>query len=111
MEIQKKEAISYEEFMEEHYLPGVPLVFKNASRIWKANGLFSPDWFRENYGDRKTEVQGKAYAMREIMDMVEASTAENPAPYPCKYDIKEQLPELMPLISPDWDELCQAKLV
>ncbi len=100
MEIQKKGAISYEEFMEEHYLPGIPLVFKKASSIWKANGLFSPDWFRKNYGDRKTEVKGKEYTMQEVMDLVENSTAENPAPYPCKYDIVEQLPEILPLISP-----------
>jgi len=100
MEIQKKGAISYEEFMEEHYLPGIPLVFKNASGIWKANGLFSPDWFRKHYPERKTIVKGQEYTMHEVMGLVENSTAENPAPYPCIYNIPGQLPELLPLISP-----------
>lgn len=100
MEIQKKGAISYQEFMEEHYLPGVPLVFKKAASLWKANGLFTPDWFRQHYADRKTVVKGREYTMQQVMDMVETSTAEKPAPYPCKYNITEQLPELLPLISP-----------
>jgi histone arginine demethylase JMJD6 len=101
MDIIRRENITHEEFMEEHYKPGIPLVFKNAVKDWKANGLFTPDWFRENYSDRTTVVQGKTYNMREIMNMVEASTEENPAPYPCIYNINDQLPELLPLIKPD----------
>lgn len=87
--------------MEQHYKPGVPIVFKNAVKDWKANGLFTPEWFRQNYADRTTEVKGKTYTMKEIMDMVEASSEENPAPYPCIFNINETLPEIMPLIKPD----------
>lgn len=101
MEIIRRENITHEEFLEEHYKPGIPLVFKNAVKDWKAKDLFTPDWFRENYADRTTVVQGKTYNMREIMDMVEASSEEKPAPYPSIYNINEQLPELLPLIKPD----------
>lgn len=101
MDIIRKDEISYEEFMKQHYKPGVPLVFKNAVKDWKAKQLFTPDWFRGNYPDRTTEVKGKTYTMKEIMDMVESSSTENPAPYPCIYNIAEQLPELLPLIKPD----------
>jgi hypothetical protein len=38
--------------------------------------------------------------MKEIMDMVETSTEENPAPYPFIFDIPAVLPEIMPLIEP-----------
>ena len=100
MDIIRKDNISYEEFIEEHYKPGIPLVFKSASKVWKANGLFSPDWFRENYPDRVTDCRGKNYTMKEIMDLAETSTEENPAPYPFIFNIHEQLPELMPLIDP-----------
>jgi Cupin-like domain len=100
MDIIRKDNISYEEFIEEHYKPGIPLVFKNAAKVWKANGLFTPQWFKENYPDRTTECLGQLYKMREIMDLVETSTEENPAPYPFIFDIPEQLPELMPLIQP-----------
>ncbi len=82
MEVQKVDDISYASFMQEFYQPGIPVVFKNASKVWKAKDLFSPDWFRSHYGERKTEVKGQIYTMREVMDMVETSSANNPAPYP-----------------------------
>jgi len=100
MEIQKVGDISYKEFMDNFYMPGTPVVFKNASKVWKANGLFTPDWFRENFGDRTTEVKGNTYTMRQILDMVEHSSEGKPAPYPCIFNIPETLPELIPLIQP-----------
>jgi histone arginine demethylase JMJD6 len=100
MDIIRKDNISYEEFIEEHYKPGIPLVFKNAAKVWKASGLFTPQWFKENYPDRTTECRGQSYQMQEIMDLVETSTEEHPAPYPFIFNIPEQLPELMPLMQP-----------
>mgnify|MGYP001548191790 CR=1 FL=1 len=52
MEIKRTSVhdMSPERFLEEHWKTGVPLVFTDASRVWGANGIFSPDWFRENYG-------------------------------------------------------------
>jgi len=100
MEVQKVGDISYKEFIEEFYKPGIPVVFKNASKVWKANGTFTPDWFRKNFGDRTTEVKGNTYTMREILDMVENSTEGKPAPYPCIFNIPETLPEVLPLIEP-----------
>ncbi len=82
MDIIRRDNISYDEFIEEHYKPGIPLVFTNAAKVWKANGLFTPDWFRKNYPDRETDCRGTMYNMKDIMDMVETSTTEKPAPYP-----------------------------
>ncbi len=100
MEVQKVGEISHKEFMEEFYKPGKPVVFKNASRVWKANGLFTPDWFRSNYGDRTKDINGTTYTMREIMDLVEMSSEAKPAPYPIIFNIPSTLPELIPLIQP-----------
>ncbi|AYL96055.1 cupin-like domain-containing protein [Mucilaginibacter celer] len=100
MDIIRRDNITYEEFIEEHYKPGIPLVFTKAARVWKANGLFTPDWFRENYPDRKTDVRGTTYTMKQVMDMVEASTEDKPAPYPMIFDIPSTIPELMPLLDP-----------
>src|SRR5690349_8092486 len=100
MEVQKVDNISHKEFMKEFYEPGIPVVFKKASKVWKANGLFTPNWFRENYGDRTKTIDGKTYTMRQIMDLVEKSTESNPAPYPIKFNVPEELPELIPLIQP-----------
>jgi histone arginine demethylase JMJD6 len=100
MEVQKVDDISYASFMQEFYQPGIPVVFKNASKVWKAKGLFSPDWFRSNYGDRTTQVKGTTYTMRQIMDMIETSTESNPAPYPCIFNIPRSIPEVMELLQP-----------
>src|ERR1700679_3307073 len=100
MTIQKRDDISYKEFMEEFYNPGIPVVFKNASKVWKANGLFTPGWFRDNYGERVTQFKDKSYTMREVLDMVERSTESNPAPYPFLFSIPGQIPELFPLVTP-----------
>lgn len=100
MEIQRVGDISHREFMEKFYKPGIPVVFKNAAKVWKANGLFTPDWFRTNYGDRTTEFKGKIYTMREVMDRVENSSPTNPAPYPFLFSIPEILPELFALLQP-----------
>ncbi len=100
VEVEKVGDISYKEFLERFYNPGVPVVFKNASKVWKARELFSPNWFRENYGDIVTEKNGTTYTMREVMDMVENSSEDKPAPYPFLFDIPSQLPELIPMVTP-----------
>ena len=70
MEVQKVDNITPKEFYNEFYMTGTPVVFKNASKVWKANGTFTPDWFRQNFGDRPIDVKGKTYTMREVMDLV-----------------------------------------
>jgi hypothetical protein len=102
MEIKRASVndITYEQFIEEHWKPGVPLVFTDASKVWKANGTFAPDWFREHYGNRLTEVDGKTYTMNEIMDLVEGKDTTRPVPYPCKYQVVSQMPELLPMLKP-----------
>ena len=98
MEIQKVANISYDEFMKEFCEPGIPVVFRNASRIWKANGMFTPDWFRKNFAARFIKKGGRNYTMKEIMHMVENSTDDNPAPYPFILKYFSKLPELLPLL-------------
>jgi histone arginine demethylase JMJD6 len=98
--VEKKDTISYEEFVENHLKPKIPVVFKNASSAWKNNKIFSPAFFRENFGDYKTFSEGKEYCISEILDITAKSTAENPAPYPIIFEIPEQIPELLPYIDP-----------
>ncbi len=100
MEVQKVGDITHKEFMEQFYNPGKPVVFKNASKAWKARDLFTPDYFRKNFGERRTKVNGKEYTMAELLDMIENATEAKPAPYPIIFDVVTKLPEIMPLISP-----------
>ncbi len=88
------------QFIREHWLPGIPLVFTDATTVWQAHGTFTPDWFRTHYGGRRTVVNGQEYSMNEILDLVEGKDTSRPVPYPCKFHVPTQLPELMPMLQP-----------
>lgn len=92
--------MDHDRFIKEHWEPGIPLVFTDASSVWEANGTFSPDWFRARYGDRRTFVNGTEYTMNEILDLVEGKDISRPVPYPCKYHVETQLPEVLPMLKP-----------
>lgn len=104
MEVLRKSNISYQEFMEEHHNPGIPVILTDATKIWKANGLLTPDWFRENYPEKLSDVTnkltGKPYKMKEVMDLVEQSSAARPAPYPLTFNITKEIPEMLGLLKP-----------
>ncbi len=76
MDVTRVGDISHDEFMTRFYEPGIPCVFTTASKRWKARGLFAPDWFREHYGERVLRRGSETYTMRQVMDLVEASMAQ-----------------------------------
>jgi hypothetical protein len=98
--IEKKESISYQDFIEQHLKKRIPLVFKNATGAWKSNTMFTPQFFKENFGSYQTSHGERTYTMSEIIDLTAKSTAENPAPYPILFEIPEQIPELLKLLEP-----------
>jgi hypothetical protein len=102
MEVKKIDAadITHEQFVEEHWKPGIPLVIKNATKVWGAYNTFTPDFFRERFGEQRTMVNDKEYSMREIFDLVEGKDTSRPVPYPCKYHLPTQWPELMDMVMP-----------
>ena len=100
MEVQKVGNISHQEFMNRFYNPGIPVIFTSASKAWKASSLFTPDYFRHHFGERRTTVNDSTCNILEILHWIETSSTANPAPYPMKFDIPDQLPELISLIMP-----------
>jgi histone arginine demethylase JMJD6 len=92
--------LTHKEFYNEYWKKGIPLVFKDASKKWKASGTFTPEFFRTHFGDRRTVVNGVEYTMTEILDLVEGKDTSRPVPYPCKYHIRGQLPELAGHMNP-----------
>lgn len=99
-QVEKISSLPYEQFVDKYLKPGIPVVLTDASACWQSNTMFTPDFFREKFGDVTTEYQGQAYSMREILALTEQATPEKPAPYPMLFEIPEQLPELLPLLDP-----------
>ena len=102
MEIRRVniEELSPEQFIEEHWKPGIPLVFKNASKVWKAKGTFSPDWFRQHFGDKTKPIGGVERTMCELMDLMEGKVPGHKLPYPCTFDLRKEFSELLPYVTP-----------
>jgi hypothetical protein len=58
-----------------------PVIVTGGFDHWPARTKWTLAFFKESYGHLQVEVDGKTYAMAEIIDKVEKSTPENPAPY------------------------------
>jgi len=104
--IDRRSNISYKEFIEEYQKPGKPVILENATEAWGENKIFTPDFFRKNFGDRTTTFATEKYTISQILDLTEKGTLENPAPYPVKFNILEQLPELLSYMNPLNMNLC-----
>ncbi|WP_316820040.1 cupin-like domain-containing protein [Pedobacter gandavensis] len=108
--IDRRKDLSYKEFIEKYQKPGIPVILENATQAWKSNLIFTPDFFREKFGDRTTWFSNKQYTVSELLDLTANSTKENPAPYPVKFNILTQLPEIqefmdpmdMNMVKPNW---------
>ena len=64
-------------------------------------GRWSPQFFKEEYGDLEVEVDGETMALGDLIDRVEASTDDNPAPYLRNQALAEWPPELSADVLPD----------
>lgn len=100
LKVEKKDSLSYEDFIEGYLKTRTPVVLKNASSVWKSNKMFTPDFFSEHFGNYKTNSDGKEYTINEILELTKNSSPENPSPYPILFEIPEQIPELLNYLAP-----------
>ncbi|MGP1665931.1 MAG: cupin-like domain-containing protein, partial [Rhodanobacter sp.] len=82
------------EFIANFRKPRRPVILTDAASAWPLYGKATPDYFRREYGDRVVHVRGQDYKLRALMDLLEASSVERPAPYPCKFEIDKDFREL-----------------
>ena len=107
--IERRDHPSYAEFVGEFLHPRKPLVITGTLEKWKARSQWTPAFFKERFGDVALHVEnqpytlggflphrddGKALTLGEFIDLVLASTEENPAPYLRNVHIDKFLPEL-----------------
>jgi histone arginine demethylase JMJD6 len=80
-QIDRRAGLTREEFAREYLTLLRPVVLTDAISHWRALGRWTPQFFREKYGDLQIEVDGEAMSLRELIDRIEASSSEDPAPY------------------------------
>jgi hypothetical protein len=85
--VERRAGLTREQFVNDFQRAGRPVVFTDLTKDWPALGKFSPDYFRKNCGNRSVPIGNRSYKLAEFLDLLEQSTPERPAPYPCKLDL------------------------
>lgn len=93
-EIDRRDALPYDEFVRDFLVPHRPVLIKNAFPQWKALGKWTPEFFRREHGHRKLLVAGEPTTMGAYIDRVVASTPDNPVPYLRELCVRTFAPEL-----------------
>jgi len=112
--IDKREKLSRKEFLHEYVLKNRPVVITDAARDWAALSKWTPQFFREQYGDRKVPVFERKRAvtvkdsvrLAEYIDEITSSTFQNRAKYLFSLKIPKEFPELLKDLEPRpsyWD--------
>jgi histone arginine demethylase JMJD6 len=99
-QIDRHAALSRESFENDYLKPLRPVVITDAIAQWPALGKWTPQFFKDNYGHLEIHVDGQTLTLGDLVDQVEVSTEENPAPYLRNQAIEEWPPELMADITP-----------
>ena len=98
--VLRRSGLGYDEFVSEYRDPRKPVVLGDAARAWPLYGRATPDYFRARYGDHVVRVRDMDYRLRELIDVLEASTVDRPGPYPCKFEIAKHFRALLPEVTP-----------
>src|SRR4051794_29446841 len=98
--VLRKCGMSRDEFVRDHLGPSIPVVIGDATTSWSARRTFTPEWFCARFGDRSVEVFDRTYSVRALFEALERSSAAQPAPYPCHWDMLKVFPELAGEIEP-----------
>lgn len=92
--------IGMAEFVTRYRLPRRPVILADALRDWPAHDRFTPEFFRREHGDRPVRIRGRDYRLGDVIGLQEASTEQDPAPYPCTFsDCRALLADISPRFS------------
>jgi hypothetical protein len=98
--VERRAGITERAFSEQYLRPLVPVILTDALDHWPAKGRWTLRFFREQYGNRTVKVDGVEYTLTDLIDRIERSTAEKPAPYLRNLLIEDWAPELLADINP-----------
>jgi len=121
IEIERREKLTHEEFVKEYASVHKPVILTDALRHWDAVGKWTPEFFKETFGNTEIDINKVAYTERKgkpreaattvgkFVDAVLQSSDESPAPYLRNQNLHELFPSLVkdvtPLpmyLSPNW---------
>ena len=96
-------------YVREYVLPLKPVIITDGIEHWASRKRWTLDFFKQQYGGIPLTVDGRQLTMGTLIDEVNVSTPERPAPYLRNHPVKELPEELqfdvqpMPeCVSPNW---------
>lgn len=98
--IERRRGLMYPEFVARYRNPGKPVIFTDLTKDWPALGKFSPEYFRTHHGHRQVKIGDQSYTLSAFLDLLQQSTHEQPAPYPCKLDLRAEFADLAKDVAP-----------
>lgn len=100
MYVDRRSKLSYDEFEREYLFANRPVVLEDASEQWGALKTWTPDFFRDRFGDRSVSADGKTFTVARYIEILHKSTPDDPAPYMHNIDIAQIFPELLADLEP-----------
>jgi hypothetical protein len=98
--IERRSGLGWDDFIIQYVKTNTPVILTDAAKGWKANEVFTPEFFKKTYPEKTANIGGVQYKLGDYVDMMLSSTEDNPAPYPFKTDIDKKFQELLPYIQP-----------
>lgn len=98
--VERRQGLSAREFVTRYLRTLTPVILTDALEAWPARSKWTLSFFRERYGSRKVSVDGADYGLADLLDRIERSTVEAPAPYLRNLLIADWAPELLDDIRP-----------
>lgn len=93
--------LPYEAFLQHYLRAGRPVIIRDAVTAWPALRKWTPQYFKENFGDREVQVSySKRMRLADFVDAVLASSAEQPGPYLYRLFLHEEFADVLPDLIP-----------
>jgi histone arginine demethylase JMJD6 len=99
--IDRCKNLSRKDFLNYYARHNLPVVISGAMKEWAAFNKWSPEFFRDQLGHKKTKANGRECLMRDFIETVIHSTEEKPSEYLHEVNIHTDFPELLPDITPN----------
>jgi hypothetical protein len=94
--------LPYEEFFRQYVTVNRPVIIEGAVPQWRALRTWSPDFFKSHFGSKRVNVTyGVSQQLGDVIDGVLGSTVERPGPYLHRVIIHQDMPELLPDLTPE----------
>lgn len=100
-QIDRRAGLGRKEFEREYLRPPRPVIMTDAISHWRALGRWTPQFFKTQYGHLNVRIKdGPAMLLSDLVDRIEASSPESPAPYLRNQLLSEWPPELLAEVLP-----------